>query len=61
MEKQQEYQVDLLLDGKKAALKPFVRDVFYQVVSGLVSTLKSTGEPAEIVVRISRARESGRA
>jgi hypothetical protein len=60
MEQQQEYEVELLLDGKKVGLNPYVRSVFHQVVKGLVSTLKNTGDPEEILVRVSTAKESGR-
>lgn len=52
MENREKYDVQLLVNGKKVGLKPFVKSVFYQVVTGLVSTLKRTEAPEEIVVRI---------
>lgn len=59
MDRQEEYQVELLVDGKKLGLNPYVRSVFYQVVTGLVSTLKNVGEPGEIQVRVSTGKERG--
>lgn len=48
------YTVELQVNGKKIGLKPFVQDVFYNVITGIVSTLKKVQNPEEIVLKIKK-------
>ncbi len=49
-----EYSVELHVNGKKVGMKPFVRTVFFNVVTGIVSTLKKTEGADEIILKIRR-------
>jgi hypothetical protein len=48
------YSVELHVDGKKIGLNPFVKAVFFNVVTGIVSTLKKTEDANEIVLKVER-------
>jgi hypothetical protein len=48
-------KVELTVNGKIIGLNPYVQSVFLEVIAGLVSTLKNTEQPDEIVVRVSGA------
>lgn len=42
-------RVELLVNGKKVGLNPYVKSVFQAVIRGLLSTLKGVDEPAREV------------
>jgi len=46
------FTAELVVDGKKVGLNPYVTAVFVQVIQGLVRTLKNVPEPSDIEVRI---------
>jgi len=48
------YSVELHVNGKKIGMNSFVRTVFFNVVTGIVSTLKKTEGADEIVLKIRR-------
>ncbi len=48
------YSVELHVNGKKIGMNPFVRAVFFSVVTGIVSNLKKTEGTEEIVLKIRR-------
>ena len=47
-----EYSVELHVNGKKIGMNHFVRTVFFNIVTGIVSTLKKTGDADEIILKI---------
>jgi hypothetical protein len=54
MNDEKDYKVELAVNGKKVGMNPFVKTVFAKVILSLVETLKNTGEPGEIVVKVSK-------
>jgi hypothetical protein len=54
MEETEDYKVELLLDGKKVGLNPYVRSVFIGVATALVGTLKGIEEPKKIVLTVEK-------
>jgi hypothetical protein len=46
--------VELSINGKKVGLNLYVKSVFFNIVMGLIGTLKDVEEPEEIVVKIKR-------
>ncbi len=53
MEKK-DYKVELLLDDKSVGLNYYVKSVFYNVIMGMVKTLKGTGDPEKVVLKITK-------
>lgn len=53
MEKK-DYKVELLFDDSKVGLNRYVESVFYNVIMGMVNTLKRTGDPEKIVLNITK-------
>ena len=49
-----DFKVELTVNGKKVGMNPFVKTVFAKVIQSLVESLKNTGEPEEIVVRLTQ-------
>ena len=54
MTENKDFKVVLTVNGKKVGMNPFVKTVFAKVIMSLVETLKNTGEPEEIVVKVSQ-------
>ena len=54
MKEKKDFTIELLLDGKKMGMNPYVRSIFYSVITAMVSTLKNAGNPEKIVITISR-------
>lgn len=54
MNEHEDFKVELTVNGKKVGLNPFVKTVFARVILSLVETLKNTGEPGEVVVKVSQ-------
>jgi len=53
--------IELTIDGKKIPLNKYVRDVFFKVITALVSTLKGYEEEwSEIKIVIRRNEERSR-
>ncbi len=51
---EEEFEVELFVDGKKVAMNSYVRKVFFRVVSALVSTLKGVDEWKDVELRLRR-------
>jgi hypothetical protein len=54
MNENQNFTVELTVNGKKVGMNPFVKNVFAKVILSLVESLKNTGEPEEIVVKVTQ-------
>ena len=54
MSEREDFKVELVVNGKKVGLNPFVKTVFARVILSLVESLKNTGEPGEVVVKVSQ-------
>ena len=54
MNENQDVTVELMVNGKKVGMTPFVKTVFAKVILSLVESLKNTGEPEEIVVKVTQ-------
>ncbi len=51
----EEVEVELVIDGKKVALNPYVTSVFYKVIVALISTLKGVDEDWKVAeIRLER-------
>jgi hypothetical protein len=48
----QDFDVELTVNGKKVGTNPYVSSVFINVILGLVKTLNDVEEPGEVVLRI---------
>ena len=55
-EKETNVSIELLINGKRVGLNPYVTSVFVNVIRGLVDTLKNVGEPTDIEIRLSERR-----
>jgi hypothetical protein len=50
-----EIEVELVVDGKKVPMNPYVMSVFYKVIKALISTLKGVDEDWKVVeIRLER-------
>jgi hypothetical protein len=54
MNENKDFTVELMVNGKKVGMNPFVKTVFAKVILSLVESLKNTGEPDEIVVKVTQ-------
>jgi len=54
MEEKKDYDVELLLDGKRVGLNPYVRSVFIGVAKALVDTLKNIEDPKKIMITVEK-------
>ena len=54
MEEKKDYNVELLIDGKRVGLNPYVRSVFIGVANALVGTLKNVEDPKKIVLTVDK-------
>ncbi len=54
MEETKDYDVELLLDGKRVGLNEYVRSVFIGVATALVDTLKNVEDPQKIVLTVEK-------
>ena len=54
MNEREDFKVELTVNGKKVGLNPFVENVFARIILSLVESLKNTGEPGEVVVKVSQ-------
>ena len=54
MNENKDFTVELTVNGKKVGMNPFVKIVFAKVILSLVESLKNTGEPDEIVVKVTQ-------
>ena len=52
MNENQDFKIELTVNGKKVGMNPFVKTVFVKIILSLVESLKNTGEPEEIVVKV---------
>ncbi len=51
---EEEFEIELLVDGKKVGMNSYVRKVFFRVISALISTLKGVEDWKEAEIRIRR-------
>lgn len=49
-----EYRAELVINGKKIVMNPFVQAVFVNVTMGLVGALKDAGKPEQIVLTVQK-------
>ena len=49
-----DFKMELTINNKKVGLKPYVKNVFINVMLGLVKTLKRIDSPEEIVLKIGK-------
>lgn len=54
MEEKKDYDVELLIDGKRVGLNQYVRSVFIGVATVLVSTLKNVEDPQKIMLTVEK-------
>ena len=54
MNENQDFKIELTVNGKKVGMNPFVKTVFVKIILSLVESLKNTGEPEEIVVKVTQ-------
>jgi len=54
MNEHKDFKVELTVNGKEVDMSPFVKTVFAKVTVSLVESLKNTGEPEEVVVKVSQ-------
>ena len=54
MKEKKDFTIELLLDGKKMGMNPYVKSIFYSVINAMVSTLKNADDPKKIVLTISK-------
>lgn len=54
MNEHKDFKVELTVNGKEVDMNPFVKTVFAKVTVSLVESLKNTGEPEEVVVKVSQ-------
>jgi len=54
MNEHKDFKVELTVNGKKVGMNPFVKTLFAKVIVSLVESLKNTGEPEEIVLKVSQ-------
>ena len=48
-------EVELVIDGKKIPMNPYVTNVFYEVIKALISTLKGVDEDWKVAeIRLER-------
>jgi len=47
-----DFKVDLTIDNKKVGLNSFVKNVFYNVIMGIVKSLKNVEDPKKIELKI---------
>ena len=52
IKKHQQKTVSLLVDGKEAALKPFIENLLREGIMGMIKSLKGCERPEEIEIRI---------
>jgi hypothetical protein len=54
MNENQDFKIELTVNGKKVGMNPFVKTVFVKIILSLVESLKNTEEPEEIVVKVTQ-------
>jgi hypothetical protein len=55
-EKETNVSIELLINGKRVGLNPYVTSVFVNVIRGLVGSLKNVGEPRDIEIKVVERR-----
>ena len=46
------FSVEIEVNDKKISLNPFVKSIVYNVVLGMVKSLKKIDEPKDIVIKV---------
>ena len=54
MENKKEYDVELLINGKRVGLNKYVKSVFIEVTMALVDTLKNVEDPQKIALTVEK-------